>query len=241
MRMRTILLALVLGGGALVLVTGGATAEWLVTTDGSKVEIAGPWQVQGKRVTFTLPNGTLGSMPLAAVDLEASTALAAALAEADRPAAPAVEKPKAVMVITDADVGHPNRRSEDETGAAEAPAPSPSPQLRVAGWRESVDLSRNSVRIIGDLQNPTENPATSIRLAVKLYDETGELLETSDASLERGFLNPGASVRFEAEFLDTLSYDSVQFEIQSRGFMANPPADEPAEGVEDSEEEAGQA
>jgi len=63
--------------------------------------------------------------------------------------------PKAVMVITDADVGHPTRRrgaGSDDAGPGEASV-STSPDLRVTGWRESVDMSSQSVQISGTLQN----------------------------------------------------------------------------------------
>ncbi len=166
-------------------------------------------------------------MPLSAVDLEASEALARqSAAQAAQPKeAPA--RRKAVMVITDADVGHPSRdRTRPEEEGESAVTATQEPQLRVTGWREDVDLSRNSVQISGTLQNPTANPATTIGLDVLLFDEQGGLLERSSASLERGFLNPGASVRFDAYFQDTLSYDRVEFEIRSRGFMSNPPPDE---------------
>ena len=48
--------------------------------------------------------------------------------------------------------------------------------------------------------NPPENPATTIDLAVLLYDDDGTMLERSNARLERPFLNPGATLRFDAEF-----------------------------------------
>jgi len=142
-----------------------------------------------------------------------------------------------VLVITDADVGHPNlgrarAPEEDDTLPAEAPAP----ELRVTGWRENLDLVTNSVEISGTLENPTDNPATSIELEVVLYDEEGGLLERSSARLERGFLNPGARTRFDSEFNETMSFDHVEFHIRSRGFMAHPPDEEPeVEGEDDDE------
>jgi hypothetical protein len=227
--------------GSLALLASGAAAEWLVTRDGARLEIDGSWAVAGKLVTFTLPGGTLGSMPLEVVDLEASRTLndeAAAAARA-QPAAPAAPR-KAEFVVTDDDVGHPTWSDPgDATAAGAEPEPEESPGLRVAGWREEVDLSTNSVVITGNLQNPTQNPATSIGLEVMLHSEDGALLESSRARLERSFLGPGASIRFEARFQDTLSYDSVRFDIRSRGFLANPPADVPVEGEEGESDETG--
>ena len=235
MRTRRTLSVFVLGFGSLAFLASGAAADWLVTSDGAKLEIDGPWSVDGKLVTFTLPNGTLGSMPLTALDLEASRAWTDKSAAAGTE--PSTEEPvkkKAVFVITDADVGHPRTDASPGDEAGASTEADQDQGLRVTGWREDVDLSRNSVRITGSLQNPTVNPATSIELDVMLYNDSGGLLETSRARLEQGFLNPGASIRFEAAFQDTLSFDSVRFGIRSRGFMSNPPPDEEEEGESDS-------
>ncbi len=239
-RLQTLTLTLIVCG-SLALLASGAAAEWLVTSDGSRIEIDGPYTVEGKLVTFSLLNGTLGSMPLTAVDLEATKALAEKIAEP-----PVLEEPvkrKAIMVITDADVGHPRLPAAspvpagDDADAEEVEAPA----LRVTGWREEVDSSRTTVAISGTLQNPTQNPATSIALDVQLYDAQGGLLETSSARLERGFLNPGGSVRFDASFDETLSYDRVEFHIQSRGFLSEPPPDEDSSDGDDEAEDEEQS
>ena len=219
----------ILGFGSLAFTASGAVADWLVTQEGDRVEINGPWKVEGQLVTFILPNGTLGSMRLSAVDLDASQALTEKAAAQPAPVQPKPRR-KAEFVLTDADVGHPRSSdSGDSDSAGQSTAAEARPGLRVAGWRENVDLSTSSVTVTGNLQNPTQNPATSIALSVMLYGEDGSLLETATADLERGFLNPGASVRFEARFTDTLSFDRVEFDIRSRGFLAKPPAEEPAE------------
>ena len=49
-----------------------AHADRLVTRDGSVIETAGPWRVEGRLVIFRLPDGTLSSMRLVDTDLEAS-------------------------------------------------------------------------------------------------------------------------------------------------------------------------
>jgi hypothetical protein len=246
MKIRQTLLILAIGCGSLAFLASGAAAAWLVASDGSRIEIDGPWKVEGKLVTFTLPNGTLGSMPITAVDLDASQALADKAAAAKEKTAQEPERPKAVMVITDADVGHPNLNSsgddEEGPGSDSSQSPGEEPALRVTAWREDLDLSKNAVQISGTLMNPTENPATTIDLAVLLYDDEGTMLERSNARLERPFLNPGATLRFDAEFEETMSFDRVEFEIRSRGFMANPPADESEseeaeeDGLEDGDE-----
>ena len=176
-------------------------------------------------------------MPKSEIDLEATRALVEQAAAEQQPAEEPA-RPKAVLVITDADVGHPNLATVETAEEGEpAPAEAPAPALEVRGWREEVDLERTSVAINGTLVNPTVNPATSIAVEVLLFDAEGGLLERSGARLEREFLNPGASTRFAATFNETLSYDRVEFDIRSRGFMSNPPAEEPPSEDEFQSEE----
>ena len=64
--MAAVLLALGLAGGP------PAAADWIVTTDGERIETRGPWEVRGRLVVLTRTNGELASMRLSNVDLEAS-------------------------------------------------------------------------------------------------------------------------------------------------------------------------
>ena len=77
---------------ALALVAGAARADWIVTTDGARLETKGPWKVDGRRIVFTLPNGTLSAMRADEVDLDQSALVTQQEAEAARRAAePKVE------------------------------------------------------------------------------------------------------------------------------------------------------
>ncbi len=82
-------------------------ADWLVTRAGERIETRGGWEVKGRMVVFTQPSGTLSSIRLSEVDLDASAAATAeAAASAARPAAPAPPPPrKPTRVITTDDVG----------------------------------------------------------------------------------------------------------------------------------------
>ena len=83
-------------------------ADWLVTQEGDRIETDGPWKVDGRRVVFTLPNGSLSMMRLSEVDLPASEA---ATADALRPPEPVEaepeveERPEPVLVLTNDDIG----------------------------------------------------------------------------------------------------------------------------------------
>ncbi len=85
-----------------------AHADWLVTTEGERVETRGAWDVRGRMVVFTTKRGTLASVRLDEVDLDASEAAtdeAVALRSAPPPP-PAVppEPPPPVLTLTDADI-----------------------------------------------------------------------------------------------------------------------------------------
>src|SRR6202023_3135637 len=79
-------------------------ADWIVPRQGERFEIRGTWQLKGKLLVFTLPNGTLSSMRAARVDIDASkqaTAQAKQQAAAPPPAAKVEPKRKSVIVLTD--------------------------------------------------------------------------------------------------------------------------------------------
>ncbi len=87
-----------------------AHADWLVTRAGERIETQGSWTVKGRMVVFTQPGGTLSSMRLSEVDIDASREATNRAAEAAaRPAepapAPAPAPRKATRVITTDDVG----------------------------------------------------------------------------------------------------------------------------------------
>jgi hypothetical protein len=52
-----------------------ATAEWLATRDGHRIETDGPWKVKGRIVVYTDAKGTLSSIRLDEIDPEASEAV----------------------------------------------------------------------------------------------------------------------------------------------------------------------
>src|ERR1700676_2961986 len=100
------------GAAALALLLGPSPlhADWIVTRQGERFEIHGTWQLKGKLVVFTLPNGALSSMRADRVDIDASkqaTAQAKQQAAAPPPAAKTEPKRKAVIILTDKDFKKP--------------------------------------------------------------------------------------------------------------------------------------
>jgi len=56
-------------------VLSGAGAEVIVLKGGAKIELASPMVVKGDRYLLTRPDGTVLSVPVSEVDLEATRAL----------------------------------------------------------------------------------------------------------------------------------------------------------------------
>lgn len=81
-------------------------ADWLVTREGQRIRTEGPWKVKGRMVVFTSDRGTLSSIRLDEVDLEASeqeTARATRSAPSAEAATKGQPKPS-VMILTNQDV-----------------------------------------------------------------------------------------------------------------------------------------
>jgi hypothetical protein len=201
-------------------------ADWLLTRDGQRLETRGPWQVEGKLVVFTRTNGTLSSLRLSEVDLEASraaTAAASAPAPAPAPAKGAAKRPKPVLVLTDADVGH----VLPEQAAAAAPAEDSSEtKLAVASWSEINEPDSFDVQIFGTLRNGAGEPATDIALTVRLLDAAGAVLGEQPALLGAKSLAAGASTNFRAAFPGIYTFGSVTFDVsnQTMRVVATPAA-----------------
>jgi hypothetical protein len=212
---------------------GDAAADWLVTRDGSRVETRGPWEVREAIVVFTLTNGSLGSLRVADVDLDASRA-----ASAPPPPPPAPPPPRApILVLTDADVAHVGPSGEGEAGApqdaaapgADAAAPDAagedatagavSAALTVTGWDdETLSGPEGGTAITGTLSNVSENTVAGIFLLVHLEDVAGGTLASSPAALGSAALSPGQETPFRAPFPGIFTFANARFEARGTGF-----------------------
>jgi hypothetical protein len=119
---------------ALALAAPALAGDWLVTIDGERIETSGPWRVEGRRVVFHLPNGTLTALRAEQVDLDQSR-VASSEQPQPQPLAPAAAARPAVLVLTDenvarasdadirsaADPDAPTTTSENAASAAPAP------------------------------------------------------------------------------------------------------------------------
>ncbi|HWN44074.1 MAG TPA: FxLYD domain-containing protein [Thermoanaerobaculia bacterium] len=224
---------------AAILAAGPAGADWLVTREGARVETQGAWKVKGKLVVFHTAAGKLSSLRVAEVDLDASrratedavAAQAQAAAEPDKPA----ERRKPVRVITDKDFPpaapapdeQPEGEAEDGEKAAPASGPASGPGLVVETWNQARHPEQDHVLINGTLQNASSDMAADVKLKVRIFNEDGALIATSQAALTAGALPPGEKATFKAEFPGFFSFATIKFEGESRRLATQATADQP--------------
>jgi hypothetical protein len=228
----------VLLAGALGFAVGApAEADWLVTKDGARVETRGPWKVDGKRILFDLPNGTLSMMRADQIDLDKSAvataeARAAAAAAADQTTV-ALPKKEPVLVLTEADippspVAAPEESGEKKEGAA-AEGGTP---LEVISWEKTELADGNGVEIFGTIRNNSANMIVTPTLLVAVYDADGGLLATNNGTVNAPQIAAGKTANFRVTFAGLMDFASAKFDAQGRGFKQRQEG-EPGEGGEE--------
>ena len=169
-----------------------AHADWLVTSEGERIETRGEWKVEGSRVVFRLPNGNLSALRLSAVDLDASRAATEAATAPAQPAprARSASRPP-VLVLTDADVA---RVSPEELARVRAAAEADDAQ---EGGSEADDLADSVAE--GAAQSDADPAAAGSADAPAATSEsaasTGEVVVSSWS--DTGDAASGVGVRFE--------------------------------------------
>lgn len=215
-----------------------AAADWLVTRDGARIETKGAWRVDGKRVLFDLPNGTLSTIRVDEVDLDLS---AVATAEARNAAAQPtpVAQPKREPVLRLTEKEHPpvGQLPEDEDGAAENggagdAAATEGAALEVISWEKTEIASGDGVEIFGTIRNNSPNMITSPSVMVAVYDADGGLLATNNGLVNSPQVAAGKTANFRVEFSGLTDFAAAKFDAQGRGFKQRTSAD----GQDDGEE-----
>ena len=179
-------------------------ADILVMQDGSRIETDGPWQVEGRQVTFLQKSGTLSAVRLSEVDLEASEAAnreTEAVAAAPEPK----DKPKVedVLVLTNRDFGlGPDGIVEPEGGDPELGV-KPGGGVRVADWSYGAGGLGSVYQVTGTLVNEGTSEAREISLHLDIVAVDPVTQERQDsrhilrrATVERSVLAPGTSTTF---------------------------------------------
>lgn len=221
---------------------GPATADILVMQDGSRVETDGGWRVDGRRILFDLPNGTLSSIRASEVDLAASERATAHAAEAALRAAqpappPAPTRGEPVLRITEKDlppVTESQLAGEDagEALAAEGDAaPGSGVPLEVLSWDRLLMDDSNGVAVYGTLRNNGDGAVVAPRVTVLAYGEDGGLLATTEGRVNLSAIPAGKSANFRAEFPGLPDFAAVKFNLAGRGYEILP--ESPVEPVEE--------
>ncbi|HEV2847130.1 MAG TPA: FxLYD domain-containing protein [Thermoanaerobaculia bacterium] len=220
--MRTGRRAAVVGLALAGLAAGGpASADWLVTRQGTRVETRGAWEVKGKLVVFRTPGGELASLRLTEVDLDASRRVTAqaerAVQAVEEVRRRSPEKKASVRVVTDKDV----RRVET---AGPSGGDAAAPRLTVTGYERTPDPENGVLILTGTLRNDSGAKVTDISLSVQLLGASGQPVSTGQAELTANALDPGQQSGFRVELPGSTAYSDVKFEPRALAQKESEPA-----------------
>ena len=172
--MKTLRFGLLLGLSALTLFLCFSTAaDVLVLTDGTQVLTEGAFEVQGKRTTYTDPEGRLLALRSAEIDFEA-TKKANMPAPKGMPSARDAAVPphkEPVLVLTDADIPAGDTDSENNDGPAASQI-----TLYVTDW---CGYCRKTERLLNELE---------------VAYETVDVEKVPGARAEKNRVKPGCGV-----------------------------------------------
>jgi hypothetical protein len=189
-----------------------ALADVVVLKGGTVIPLKQPVVRRGNTAYITRTDGTLLSVPASEIDRDAT---AAANRPKEAPAAPAAAPPasnpadaarakegqKAKVRITDADVSHPLEFPEATDAAKDKDKKdqgggSGIGRVEVADYTREVNGATLVVK--GSLRNPGQGPAENVRLSISAFDEKGQSIDGTNASLSKGTVDPGSTVEFTA-------------------------------------------
>ncbi|HEY9420019.1 MAG TPA: FxLYD domain-containing protein [Thermoanaerobaculia bacterium] len=187
-------------------------ADWLMTREGGRVETKGAWKVKGKLVVFTQADGTLSSLRLSEVDLEASRKVTEeSKVPAGKPPAPEPPKKK-LAVLTDADFKKATPQGSTAAAPPEAGQAAPAGLVTVTSWKRADQ--GDGLNIEGTLHNNTEDMVVNAAVEVQLYNEAGDRVGTAPALLTTTSITPKGTVDFRASFPGVFSFSDVKFETK---------------------------
>lgn len=211
--------------------TAPAAADWLVMNDGTRVEIVGPWEQRGGLLVFTLPGGTLSSLRVGQVDLEASRL---ATEEAARPPEPVVEpapepeaKAKAKHVFTEKELppviraeteGSPEAEGAATAGTGETAAAGDD-RLQVTDWNVVTPDEFDGSRVVGRIRNVGDVLLTSVAMEVRAFNASGTPVGRAMADVSPGPVPPDRVIDFTADFPTVYGITAVKFNLRGSGFL----------------------
>ncbi len=202
---------------AAALVSGAAAfalrADVVVLKGGTVIALKQPVVRRGNTAYLTRADGTLLSVPVSEIDRDATAAANRSAPAAPAPAAPAAasnpadaarnagkDGQKARVRITDADVSHPLDLSaaagDDKGKDKDKKDPSGLTRVEVADYTQ--ERNGGTLVVKGSVRNLGQGPAENVRMTVTAYDEKGQSIEGTTASLSKGTVDAGATVEFNA-------------------------------------------
>jgi hypothetical protein len=207
-------LRIAIGSAALALcLAGGAAArEVVVLRGGVVIELKQPWVLRGRSALLTRKDGTLLSVPVSEIDLEATAAAKSKSASPparSRPASrsastPAVAAkvsrnlPKSKVRITDDQVSHTQAAALAHGASERADGRTFAGVARVDVPQYDQERAGSRLIVRGTLRNSGAAPAESLRMSVHALDGKGDTIATADARLSRGSIEPGRTADFTA-------------------------------------------
>lgn len=217
-----VFLAVLFALGTLLAAVRPALADWLVYKDGTRLQTAGGWETKGKLVVFSLPNGMLSTVRTEELDLDASREMTRLRQEASSKRQRAADdleqaepRPKAAIVLTDADVAHVNPAQFEDSSDAESDEPVVQKRdLEVTKWGQS-EADADGIMIVGMLRNTSGRVSTSIELTAVAVGENNDVLLSQPATLDTTTLMPGQTTRFEALLRRVFTFRELKFETSS--------------------------
>ena len=228
-----------------------AHADWIVTRQGERFEIKGTWELKGKLVVFTLPNGTLSSMRADRIDLDASKQATeqAKKDAAAKPAQPGPAKParKAVIVLTDKDFkkaplpdGAPDAAAGTApaagaaAGSADAkkggkntpPSKDVPSAVEVVNWNRvpANESKASGAELVGTVRNTSQDILTEVTVVADLFDDNGGLIGRYTATVDNQQLPPSETAKFRVVANGVFAFASIRWETQGKGFKTTQPA-----------------
>ena len=199
---------------ALALCFAGRAAfgEVVVLRGGVAIELKQPWVLRGGSALLTRKDGTLLSVPVSEIDLEATAAAKSKSASppsrshpASRSAAtPAVAArvsrtlPKSKIRITDAQVTHEQAADPASGGPERTDGRSFSGAARVEIPQYDQNRAGSQLFVRGTLRNAGAAPAESLRMSVEALDGKGQMVASNEARISKGMIEPGRTVGFTA-------------------------------------------
>jgi hypothetical protein len=251
--MKTIRLVLLL---ALFAGAAAAASDVVVLRGGTRIDLKQPPVRQGNNVLLTRRDGTLLSVPASEIDARATAAAraaaaappSAASAAAMAPQTPAQAArasrggPQARVRLTDADVGHyldtgiPEGEEKKEEGGAIGGGTGA--RVDIADYTQSK--TDDNLIVKGTLRNLGTAAALSTRLTVTPIDDKGLAIDSAEASVSSGTIEPGRSASFSATIaVGTRTVGTMRF--SPRWVSQAPPAEAAAAGASGAAPARGQA